>query len=350
MIKRRAALHVVLLAALVSAPAGAQIVEQVLVNVNGDILTKTEFEQRQIAMLRTRPELGNVTPDSLELREALLEITPQLILEAVDELLLIQRGRELGLALGDEQFISIVDNIKTSNNLEDDADFEAALAAEGMTMDDLRRSLERQMLSAEAQRTDVVDKIGVTEDEARAYYEEHSQDFTTPSEVTLREFFVEVPVSDRGVNVAADDAALAEAAEIRERLLAGEPFARLAAELSDAPSKANGGLIGPLSREELAEALQDQLDAMKVGELTELLRTPRGYQILKLESRTETKIRTFEEARGDIGTAVGEAKMAGERLKYLERLREQATITWRNEELEQAYGEALAVRQKALEG
>ena len=124
----------------------------------------------------------------------------------------------------------------------------------------------------------------------------------------------------------------------------------MAAELSDAPSKANGGLIGPLRREELAETLQVQLDAMKVGELTEPLRSPRGYQILKLESRTETKIRTFEDARGDIGTAVGEAKMAGERLKYLERLREQATITWRNEELEQAYDEALAVRQKTLEG
>lgn len=197
---------------------------------------------------------------------------------------------------------------------------------------------------------DVVDKIAVTEDEARAYYEEHRQDFTTPSEVTLREFFIEVPVSNRGVNVADDDAALAEAGEIRARLMAGEPFARLAGELSDAPSRANGGLIGPLAREELAEALQVQLDAIKVGQLTEIQRTPTGYQILKLESRTETKIRTFEEARGDIGTAVGEGKMAGERLKYLERLRAQATITWRNDELETAYDEALAVRQQALEG
>ncbi len=354
MIKRRAALHTsvaaVLLALFASTSTGAQIVERVLVNVNGDILTKTEFERRQIAILRERPELGNVTPESPELRQALIEVTPQLILEAVDELLLIQRGRELGLALGDEQFTSIVANIKTSNNLGDDAQFEAALAQEGMTMDDLRQSLERQMLSTEAQRLDVVDKIGVTEDEAQAYYAEHKQDFTTPAEVTLREIFIEVPISDRGVNVAADDAARAEAEELRTRLLAGEPFARLAAELSDAPSKANGGLIGPIGREELAATLQAQLDAIKVGELTEILRTPQGYQILKLESRTETKIRGFEEARGDIGTAVGEAKMAGERLKYLERLRGQATITWRSEELKQAYEEALVVRQKALEG
>jgi len=347
---RRTFLPVVLLALLAAAPIGAEIIEQVLVNVNGDILTKTEFEQRQIAVLRTRPELGNVTPDSPELRKAISEVTPQLILDAVDELLLIQRGREMGLALGDEQFNSILDNIKKSNNLEDDAQFQAALKQEGMTMADLRRQLERQMLASEAQRRDVVDKISVTEAEAQAYYEAHTTEFTTPSELTLREIFIDVPVTDRGVNVAEDDAAKAEAEAIRKRLLAGEPFPQLAAEASDAPSKANGGLIGPIKRDELAEALQKMLDPMKVGDLTAVLRTPRGYQILKLESRTETKIRTFDEARSDISNKVGETKITGERMKYLERLRAQATITWRNDELKRAYEVALAARQKVLAG
>src|SRR5215207_10144299 len=104
MITRRIVLAALLLMSVGAAPAPAQIIEQVLVNVNGDILTKTEFEQRQITVLRTRPELGNVTPDSPELRRAISEVTPQLILDAVDELLLIQRGREMGLTLGDEQF------------------------------------------------------------------------------------------------------------------------------------------------------------------------------------------------------------------------------------------------------
>jgi parvulin-like peptidyl-prolyl isomerase len=340
-----------LFVALLSVPGAAQlIIEQVLVNVNGDILTKTEFEQRQIAVLRNRPELANVTPESVELQRAIAEVTPQLILDAVDELLLIQRGRELGLALGDEQFASILQNIKKSNNLEDDAQFEAALKQEGLTMADLRRSLERQMLASEAQRRDVVEKISVTEAEARAYYEANRQTFTTPATLTLREILIEVPVSDRGVNVAEDDAARAEAAEIRKRLLSGEPFPRLAAEASDAPSRANGGLIGPINRDELASALQSQLDAMKVGDLTEVLRTPRGYQILKLESRSETKVRAFEEARSDISNKVGESKMTGERLKYLERLRGLATITWRNEELRKAYDQALAARRKATTG
>ena len=350
MTNRRAVLAIALLALCVPVQAEAQIIEQVLVNVNGDILTKTQFERRQVDALRSRPELGNVTAESPELVRALAEVTPQVILAAVDELLLIQRGRELGLALGDEQFDNIVTNIRESNNLTDQTQFEAALAQEGLTMDALRGTLERQMLASEAERTDVVDKIVVTEAEAQAYYAEHSEDFTTPAAVTLREVFIEVPVTDRGINVAEDDAAREEAEAIRARLLAGEPFPRLAAELSDAPSRANGGLIGPLGVGELAQPLQDQLAGMTVGSVTEVIRTPTGYQILKLETRTQTQIRSYEEARSDIGEQVGSAKMAGERLSYLDRLRSQATITWWNEELERAYDEALAARQEATEG
>jgi peptidyl-prolyl cis-trans isomerase SurA len=93
--------------------------------------------------------------------------------------------------------------------------------------------------------------------------------------------------------------------------------------------------------------LRQLLDKMKVGEITTVLRAQRGYQILKLESRTETKIRAYEEARGDIGEKVMEQKLAGEREKYLDRLREQATISWRNAELEKAYDQALARRRAA---
>jgi peptidyl-prolyl cis-trans isomerase SurA len=337
-------------AALVStfvAPLAAEIFEQVLVKVNGDIITKTEFEQRQVAELRNRPELGNVSPTSPELRKAVAEITPDLILAAVDELLLVQRGRELGWAMGDEQFNSILANIKKQNNLDDDAKFQAALKQEGLTLADLRRNLEKSMLVSQVQRAEVSDKISVTEEEAKAYYAEHAREFTTPSEVTLREILIEVPTTDKGVNVGHDDEAKDRAEAIRKRLLAGEPFPRLAADFSAAASRANGGLIGPLRQDELAPAFQKLLEPMKVGDVTEAIRTTRGYQLLKLESRSETRVRSFADARGDIGERVAETKRQGELQKYLERLRSQATVTWRNDELKRAYEQALVKRQAA---
>jgi len=336
----------VALAVAVLAPLDAEVLEQVLVKVNGEIITKTEFEQRQVAELRNRPELANVSPVSPELRKAIVEITPDLILSAVDEMLLIQRGRELGYAMGDEQFGQIVANIKRQNNLEDEQKFQAALKQEGLTMADLRRNLERSMLVSQVQRAEVSEKISVNDEEARAFYAEHAREFTTPSELTLRELLIEVPASDRGVNVAQDDEARARIEELRKRLLAGEPFARLAGDFSAAASKANGGLIGPIKEDELDPRLQKVLDALKVGEVTEPIRTTRGYQLLKVETRTEKKVRTFNEARADISTRVAEQKRQAETLVYLDRLREQATITWRNDELKRAYDQALDKRRK----
>ena len=86
---------------------------------------------------------------------------------------------------------------------------------------------------------------------------------------------------------------------------------------------------------------------MKVGDVTEPIRTTRGYQLLKLESRTETRVRSFADARNDIGERVAETKRQGELQKYLDRLRSQATVTWRNDELKRAYEQALAKRQAA---
>src|SRR5688500_2789244 len=233
-------------------PVGADIIEQVLVKVNGDIVTKTDFEQRQVALLRQRPELANATPNSEELKKAIAEVTPELILNAVDELLLVQRGREQGWTLGEEQFNDIVASIRKENNITTDEQFQAALKQEGLTLADLRKSLERQMLSSRVQQNDVMSKIAVTEEEAHAFYAKHRNQFTTPSSITLREVLVEVPTSDKGFSAAKDEEAKAKAEEIRKRLLAGEPFPRIAADLSDAPSKANGGLIGPFNSSDLA--------------------------------------------------------------------------------------------------
>ena len=347
MLKRYWLLIPALAATLTGVPLRAEIIEQVLVRVNGDIVTKTDFETRQIAVLRNRPELANVGVDSPELKKATAEVTPALILEAVDELLLVQRGRELGYALGDEQFKSIVENIKKQNNLEDDERFQAALQQEGMTMADLRRQLERQMLVSRVQQADVVEKISVTEDEAKSYFETHKGEFTTPSAITLREVLIAVPTTEAGFSAAVDDDAKAKAEEIRKRALSGEPFPRLVSEASDAPSKANGGLIGPINRDELTPAFQKLVDSIKVGDVSEPIRVQQGYQLLKLESRTETKTKTFDEARSEISDKVAEQKRRAEMYKYLDRLRSQATIQWRNDELKKAYEQALASRGKA---
>src|SRR5687768_11989283 len=279
------------------AASSDEIIEQVLVKVNGDIITKTELESRQVRVIRDRMQ-GKVDPESLKnddtLKKMLAEVTPQLIVNAIDELLLLQRGREMGLRLGDDQFKQVVANIRKEQGLTDEAKFQQALAQENMTLEDLRKQLERQMLVEQVQRQEVGSKLNITEEEARQYYARHPDEFTEPASITLREILVEVPGSEGGVNVARDDEAKKKALDIRARALKGEDVAKLAAELSDSPSKANGGLIGPFARADMSPQLQQLVDTMKEGDITPPIRATKGYQIFKLETMKAAALQPFE--------------------------------------------------------
>jgi parvulin-like peptidyl-prolyl isomerase len=206
-----------------------------------------------------------------------------------------------------------------------------------MTEDDLRRSLEKQMIISRVQGAEVMQKVGITEEEARKYHAEHLSEFTLPGAVTLREIFIPVQVPKQGVTVASEEEAKAKVDALRARVLAGEPFEKVASEESAAPSKSNGGLIGPLNQNELAPALAALLEKMKPGDITETLRTPKGYQVLKLESITPPKVLSAEEAHDKIAERLFDQKRVAETKKYLAKLRSQAIIEWKNDELRKAY-------------
>jgi peptidyl-prolyl cis-trans isomerase SurA len=324
----------------VVAAARAEIIEQILVKVNGEIFTKSDLEQRQVAALRQKGQAIDLKSDlsNAQLRAALDEITPLIMVDAVDEMLVVQRGKELGYRLGDEQFKSVLENIKKENKMESEEQFQAALKAENMTLADLRRNLERQMIQQRVQQNEVLGKIGVTDDEARRYYEAHLNEFTTPPSVTLREILIAVSTDAKGLNVAADEAAKDRAEEIRKRVTSGgESFEKLAAELSDSPSKANAGLIGPLSVTDISPELRKLIESMKSGDVAELVRTPRGYQILKLETITPTQTLPLDQAREQISERVFTDKRRAEFQKYLQKLRTQAIIEWKNEDVRKAF-------------
>ncbi|HWF86313.1 MAG TPA: peptidyl-prolyl cis-trans isomerase [Vicinamibacterales bacterium] len=317
----------------------AEIIEQILVKVNGEIFTKTDLETRQVAILRQKGQQVDLksNPSDAQLRASLNEITPQLMVDAVDEMLIIQRGKELGYKLSDEQFKTAVDSIKKENKIETEEQFNTALKQENMTMADLRRNFEKQMILSRVEQNEVFGKVGVSEDEARAYYDAHLNEFTTPPSITMREILIGVTGGARGMNVAQDEAAKERTESIRARILAGESFDKVAVEVSDAPSKANAGLIGPLSMNDLSPDLRKVVEGLKVGGVSEVVHTTRGYQLLKLESSTPAQTLPFEQAREQISDRVFTGKRQEEFDKYKAKLRQQAIIEWKNEDVKKAY-------------
>jgi peptidyl-prolyl cis-trans isomerase SurA len=338
-------------AALVTAVGvQAEIIEQILVKVNGEIFTKTDLETRQVLLLRQRGEAASLKGDAGDegLRKALADITPQLLVDVVDEMLVVQRGKELGYTLSDEQFKTVLDNLKKENKIETDEQLQAALKAENMTLDDLRGTVEKQMIISRVQQNEVFGKIGVSEDEARTYFDAHLSEFTTLPTVTLREILVAVPGDSRTLNVGLDDAARQKAEQLRARILAGDSFEKLAADVSDAPSRANAGLIGPLSLGDISPELRKVIETMKVGQVADLIRSTRGYQLLKLESSTPVQTLPFEQAREQIADRVFTGKRLEAFVKYVQKLRSEAIIEWKNQDIKKTYDDGLALRAKAL--
>jgi peptidyl-prolyl cis-trans isomerase SurA len=339
----------VLLAAL-AVPMQAQILERVLVKVNGDIITQTELEEKQTAAIRARIGGGELKPDiatnTEELKKAMDEVTPQLLVEAIDELLLLQMGKEKGYHLSDEQFNSWLQNLRKEQNLQDDQKFNAALKQEGMTVDDLRKNVEKQFMVGQVQRDEVGSKLSITEEEARQYYLTHKDEFVQPATVTLREILLEVPTTSKGgqatVNVGKDDEVAQQAAAVRARIVGGEDFAKVAAEVSAAASKSNGGLIGPINLAEVSPSLQQLIAKMKPGDVTEPLRVTSGFQILKLETLKPAAPQPFESVRDLVADKVHDARQQVEVRKFLARMRGQAIIEWKNDELKKLYDKQVA--------
>jgi len=348
----RKALAATLLLLVAGAGARAEIFEQILVKINGDIFTKSDLEQRQVAALRQKGQQFDLKSDAANsaLRKALDEVTPQIVVDVVDETLLTQRGKELGYKLADDQFKSIVESIKKENKIETDEQLQGALKSENMTMADLRRNLEKTVIIQRVQQNEVMGKIGVTDDEARRYYETHLNEFTTAPTVTLREILIAVPTDARGINAATDETAKAKAEEVRRRVTAGgENFERVAAEVSDSPSKANAGLIGPFSVNDMSPDVRKMIEGMKPGDVTPVIRDQkRGYQVLKLETKSESQTMPFDQARTQISERVFTDKRKLEYQKYLEKLRAQAIIEWKNPDIKKAFDEGLKQQQAAL--
>ena len=95
------------------------------------------------------------------------------------------------------------------------------------------------------------------------------------------------------------------------------------------------------------DSLRDLLSKMKPGDITEPIRTPTGYQILKLETKSESTRKAFADVNDELSQKVYESRLTGETLKFLVKLRQQALIEWKDEGMKQAYDKGLVERLKA---
>ena len=329
---------------ILSAQSKSMILERVLVRVNGEIYTQSQMTQHQTDALRTRNKQPRNVPDA-ELLKLLQEVTPDVLINAIDELLIAQYGRELGATFTEEEFKKAIESIKKENSL-DDEKLKLALAQEGLTLDELRSNFEKAFLLRAVQTREILPRMRITEEELRQYHNAHTADFMMPETVTLRELAVLVAgQTAAGQNPLRPEelaAARARIDSIRTRAAGGEDFIALVKEFSDAATKANGGLVGPVNVQDINPLLKDVIEKLRPGDISEPVQLGRGYQILKLETREAMALQPFDKVRDKSELAIRDERLGGEMKKLKARLRAQAVIEWKDENLKAIYERQLS--------
>ena len=254
--------------------------------------------------------------------------------------MIVQYGRELGVKFTEDKFKQAIDNVKKQNKLED-KEFAQALKDANLTLDLLRQQFERTYIRQTVERQEIMKNMTLTEEEVRQYYKAHPEEFMKPPTITLREILVTVPTEtvggQQGFNAAKDEEAKEKIIALRARAMKGEDFATLVTEASEAPTKANGGIVGPMLVDDLAPAVSAAVGKLKPGEITDPLRLGNGYRIFKLETRTAAEVEAFEKLRSQISDRIYESRLGSETEKFLSKLRTQALIEWKDDTYKKMY-------------
>lgn len=289
---------------------GAELLERVIVRVNGDIVTQSEFEARQVAAVQAA-RIG-----ASEVERYLRENNSRILQEAVDELLLVQRAAELGYKVPGTYLDEVIEGIKKENNIANDDDLRTQLRREGMSIADLRRNIERSVLRRQVLQRELESKTLVSEAEARADYDAHLADYTREPAVHLEEIFLKGEGPETK----------AKAESLLARARAGESFTDLAKGHSQGPTAASGGDLGTLARGDLSPELASLAFSLEPGGLSEPVAQGGGYRILKVVEKKDGSVVPFTEAREEINRRLSQQRIASVYEEYLSGLRKTALV------------------------
>jgi len=271
---RRAACLLLLLAALPAAARDALLVDRVVAVVNKDVITLTELAQgteRAAAELR-RQRIA--APERAVLERQVLQ---RLVLDKAQ----LQLAESTGMRVDELQLDRAVQRIAQNNGLAL-AEFRRALERDGVDFERFRAELRQQILLSRLREREVDDRVQVSETEIDAYLEEYKASLASAVEYDVAHILVRVPEQARPEQV---EQARARAARVREQARAGADFARLAASDSDAGDALQGGALGWRAPGRLPELFAEALRDMQPGAVSELLRSPAGFHLVKLLGR-----------------------------------------------------------------
>src|SRR5581483_5433838 len=195
----------------------------------------------------------------------------------------------------------------------------------GMSYEDFRDQLRKQMLTQRVISDDISSRISIPEPDLRKYYDEHPDEFMREEQVFLSQLLI----STEGKTPEQIAVAQKKATDLVARARKGEKFSDLARDNSDDPATArDGGQLPPYKRSDhlLVKNIEDMVFQMKKGQVTDPIKTPVGFLILKVDERFEAGQASFEEVKNEITEKLAGPKMEPKVREYLTNLRTDAFL------------------------
>jgi peptidyl-prolyl cis-trans isomerase SurA len=273
----RAILAVIALSLLCGPAALAQrleLVDRIVAIVNKEVVTASELRERVAFAERELKRQGTPAPEPALLERQVLE---RLILDKAQ----LQLAAESGVRVDELQLDRSIERIAENNNLTLAA-FRKALEADGVQIDRFREEVRRQIIMQRLREREVDERIEVSESEIDLYLEERKTGGAERIEYNVAHILVRLPEQASPERIAQ---ARGRAEKARDEARTGADFGRLAASYSDAGDALQGGQMGWRAADRLPELFAVALQAMKPGEVSDVLRSPGGFHVLRLLDR-----------------------------------------------------------------
>lgn len=240
------------------------------------------YQQWQNAFTNFISRYDNQTLSSMT-EESLAFIRNNITDQLINSILLYQYAQDNNIDIPETDINSEIDKIK--GNFESEKEFNDALKRSNLTLNQLKKDINRQLMIEEAINLEY-EKIEITEEEIANYYEENKDSFFQPENVRARHILVENQ----------DEAEL-----ILNQLNDGiADFDKLAREKSICPSSEQGGDLGYFSRGQMVKEFENIAFSLEVGKISDVVETEFGFHIIKCEDIREEHQQTLEEAKGNI--------------------------------------------------
>ena len=263
-------------ALLFSTAVGAQVrpLDRVAAIVDGDIIMQSQLEARLREVQQTIARRGAALPPEHVLTQQVLE---RLIIENIQ----LQIGERSGIRIGDAELNEAMASIAQRNGLSLEQ-FRAALARDGLSYEEARDQVRREMIVSRVRQRRVAERIQVSDQEVKNFLASDLGRLQMSEDLRLASLLVPLP---EGASASAIQAAERQARDLYEQLRRGADFAQLAMARSADENALEGGDMGWRKAAQLPPPLDSMVSALKVGEVSEPLRTPGGFLLLKLLDR-----------------------------------------------------------------